>query len=290
VFTVPHELNPLALKNPARFYDLLFAASSQALLEVAADPRRLSAQIGFFSILHTWSSNVLLHPHIHCVVPAGGLSSDHQLWIHTSHPRFLVPVPALRIAFRKKFIDGLEHLYSKGLLDSSGPASAFENPDLFAATMERLKKKRWVVVYAKPPFGGPEHVLRYLGRYTHRIAISNHRLLGFDGERVTFRWKDYAHGGKKRVMTLDANEFLRRFFLHVLPKGASCASATSDCSPIGSAKSACPWREDCSPPIVAIHFQSFHRRPPPSALHSGAVPTAADPCAWRKDSPPQSYP
>ena len=216
---MPHELNPLALKNPARFYDLLFAASSQALLEVAADPRRLGAQIGFFSILHTWSSNVLLHPHIHCVVPAGGLSSDHQLWIHTSHPRFLVPVPVLRIAFRKKFIDGLEHLYSKGLLDSSGPASAFENPDLFAATMERLKKKRWVVVYAKPPFGGPEHVLRYLGRYTHRIAISNHRLLGFDGERVTFRLKDYAHGGKKRVMTLDANEFLRRFFLHVLPKG-----------------------------------------------------------------------
>jgi hypothetical protein len=218
VFTVPHELNPLALKNPAHFYDLLFAASSQALLEVAADPRHLGAEIGFFSILHSWSSNVLLHPHIHCVVPAGGLSPDHQRWIHTSHPRFLVPVPSLRIAFRKKFIEGLVHLFSKGLLDCTGPAAAFQDPELFAATMERLKKKRWVV-YAKPPFGGPQHVLRYLGRYTHRIAISNHRLLGFDGERITFRWKDYAHGGKKRIMTIEATEFLRRFFLHVLPKG-----------------------------------------------------------------------
>ena len=217
VFTVPHELNPLALKNP-RFYDLLFAASSQALLEVAADPKRLGAEIGFFSILHTWSSNLLLHPHIHCVVPAGGLSPDHQRWIPTSHPRFLLPIPSLRIAFRNKFIDGLVHLYSKGLLDCGGPASAFEDPELFATTMQRLKKQRWVVD-ARPPFGGPQHVLRYLGRYTHRIAISNHRLLGFDGQRVTFRWKDYAHGGRQRVMTLEATEFLRRFFLHVLPKG-----------------------------------------------------------------------
>ena len=218
VFTVPHELNVFARTSPAVFYNLLFAASSETLLEVAADPKRLGAEIGFFSILHTWGSNLLLHPHIHCVVPAGGLSPDHQRWIHTSHPLFLVPVPSLRLAFRNKFLDGLVHLYGKRLLDCRGPASAFQDRDVFAATIEQLKKKRWVVD-ARPPFGGPEHVLRYLGRYTHRIAISNHRLVAFDGKRVKFRWKDYAHGGRQGVMTLKATEFLRRFFLHVLPKG-----------------------------------------------------------------------
>lgn len=217
VFTVPHELNPLARNSPALFYDLLFAASSQTLLEVAADPKRLGAEIGFLSILHSWGSNLLLHPHVHCVVPAGGFSPDHQRWIHT-HPRFLLPIPVLRRVFRDKFLFALKHLYSNGSLDCSGPAAAFQERELFTELMERLQRKRWIV-YAKPPFGGPAHVLRYLGRYTHRIAISNHRLLAFDGERVSFRWKDYAHGGKQRIMTLDATEFLRRFFLHVLPKG-----------------------------------------------------------------------
>jgi len=218
VFTVPHELNAFARTSPVAYYNLLFAASSEALLEVAADPKRLGAEIGFFSILHSWGSNLLLHPHIHCVVPAGGLSPDHQRWIHTSHPLFLVPAPSLRIAFRTRFLDGLAHLYNKGLLDCRGSASAFKDPDVFAATMEQLKKQRWVVDI-RPPFGGPEHVLRYLGRYTHRIAISNHRLVSFDGKHVRFRWKDYAHGGKQGVMKLKATEFLRRFFLHVLPKG-----------------------------------------------------------------------
>ena len=217
VFTVPHELNPLARNSPALFYDLLFAASSQTLLEVAADPKRLGAEIGFLSILHSWGSNLLLHPHVHCVVPAGGFSPDHQRWIHT-HPRFLLPIPVLRRVFRHKFLFALKHLYSNGSLDCSGPAAAFQERELFTELMERLQRKRWIV-YAKPPFGGPAHVLRYLGRYTHRIAISNHRLLAFDGERVSFRWKDYAHGSKQRIMTLDATEFLRRFFLHVLPKG-----------------------------------------------------------------------
>ena len=217
VFTVPHELNPLARNSPALFYDLLFAASSQTLLEVAADPKRLGAEIGFLSILHSWGSNLLLHPHVHCVVPAGGFSPDHQRWIHT-HPRFLLPIPVLRRVFRDKFLFALKRLYSNGSLDCSGPAAAFQDRELFAELMERLQHKKWIV-YAKPPFGGPAHVLRYLGRYTHRIAISNHRLLAFDGERVSFRWKDYAHGGKQRIMTLDATEFLRRFFLHVLPKG-----------------------------------------------------------------------
>jgi len=218
VFTVPHELNPLALTTPRRFFDLLFEASSQTLLEVAADPKRLGAEIGFLSILHTWSSNLLPHYHIHCVVPGGGLSADHRRWIHTSHPLFLLPIPVLRTVFRNKFLDGLRQLYRKGQLDCRGPAAAFGDPAWFEDLAARLARKRWFV-YAKPPFGGPAHVLRYLGRYTHRMAISNHRLLAFDGQRVSFRWRDYAHGNKQRIMTLDAVEFLRRFFLHVLPRG-----------------------------------------------------------------------
>ncbi len=218
VFTVPHELNQLALTTPRRFFDLLFEASSQTLLEVAAEPKRLGAEIGFLSILHTWSSNLLGHYHVHCVVPAGGLSADHQRWIHTSHPLFLLPIPLLRTVFRNRFLDGLRQLYRKDMLDCRGPAAAFSDPAWFEELAAKLGKKRWFV-YAKPPFGGPAHVLRYLGRYTHRMAISNHRLTDFDGEHVSFRWRDYAHGSKQRVMTLDAREFLRRFFLHVLPKG-----------------------------------------------------------------------
>ena len=218
VFTLPHELNPLALTTPRPFLDLLFEASSQALLEVAADPNRLGAEIGFLSILHTWSSNLLPHYHIHAVVPAGGLSPDHQSWIHTSHPLFLLPIPVLRTVFRKKFLEGLRQLYRKNLLDCRGPATAFRDQAWFEQLLEMLAKKDWYV-YAKPPFGGPQHVLGYLGRYTHRMAISNHRLTAFDGMQVSFRWRDYAHGGKQRIMTLDAVEFLRRFFLHVLPKG-----------------------------------------------------------------------
>jgi len=218
VFTVPHELNPLGLTSRRRLLDLLFEASSQTLLEVAADAKRLGAEIGFLSILHTWSSNLLPHYHIHAVVPAGGLSADHQRWIHTSHPLFLLPVPVLRTVFREKFLAGLRRLYCKGLLNLRGPAAPFSSRACFEQLMEKLGNKKWYV-YAKPPFGGPEHVLRYLGRYTHRMAISNHRIVAFDGERVSFSWRDYAHGGKKRVMTLDAVNFLCRFFLHVLPKG-----------------------------------------------------------------------
>jgi hypothetical protein len=218
VFTVPHELNPLGLTSRRPFLDLLFDASSQTLLEVARDPKRLGAEIGFLAILHTWSSNLLPHYHIHAVVPAGGLSADHQRWIHTSHPLFLLPVPVLRRVFREKFLAGLRQLYRKDLLNLRGPAAQFRDSAWFEQLMEKLGKKNWYV-YAKPPFGGPEHVLRYLGRYTHRMAISNHRITAFDGERASFRWRDYAHGGKQRIMTLDAVNFLCRFFLHVLPKG-----------------------------------------------------------------------
>jgi hypothetical protein len=217
VFTVPHELNVLALENPRVFYDLLFTASAQTLREVAADPRHLGAEIGAISILHTWGQNLLLHPHVHCVVPAGGISLDHTRWIRPRYPFFL-PVKVLSRVFRGKFCAGLKRLYRRKRLRCAGPASLLAEPKQFYRLLRRLHRQDWVV-YAKPAFGGPEKVLRYLGRYTHRIAISNHRLLAFDGQRVTFRWKDYAHGGKQRKMTLDASEFLRRFFLHVLPKG-----------------------------------------------------------------------
>jgi hypothetical protein len=218
VFTVPHELNPLALTSPKVIFDLLFEASSQALLEVAADPKRLGAEIGFLSLLHTWSSNLLGHYHVHCVVPGGGLSADHQRWIPTRHPLFLLPIPILRTVFRSKFLAGLGQLYRKNLLVCRGPAADCSHPAWFEDLTAKLASKKWFV-YAKPPFGGPAHVLRYLGRYTHRMAISNHRITSFDGQSVSFLWRDYAHGNKQRVMTLDAVEFLRRFFLHVLPKG-----------------------------------------------------------------------
>lgn len=217
VFTVPHELNVLALRNPRLFYDLLFSASAQTLLEVAADPQHLGAEIGLISILHTWGQNLLLHPHVHCAIPAGGLSPDHTSWVHPRYPFFL-PVNVLSRVFRGKFCAGLKRFYRRHQLDCAGPASVWASPAQFRLLLRRLHRHDWVV-YAKPAFGGPTQVLRYLGRYTHRIAISNHRLLAFDGERVVFRWKDYAHGGKQRKMTLAGTEFLRRFFLHVLPQG-----------------------------------------------------------------------
>jgi hypothetical protein len=217
VFTVPHELNVLALENPRLFYDLLFTASAQILLEIAIDRKHLGAEIGVISILHTWGQNLLLHPHIHCAIPAGGLSPDHRCWIRPRYPFFL-PVKILSRVFRGKFLAGVKRLHSRNKLCCSGPAAALADPQQFAKLMRRLHRHDWVV-YAKPAFGGPMQVLRYLGRYTHRVAISNHRLLAFDQERVAFRWKNYAHGGKQGRMTLGATEFLRRFFLHVLPRG-----------------------------------------------------------------------
>ena len=217
VFSVPHELNVFALENPRAFYDLLFTASAASALEMAANPKHLGAEIGTLAILHTWGQNLLLHPHIHCVIPAAGLSPDHCRWID-SRQRFFLPVWALRRVFRGKFIDGLKRLYRRKKLGRTGSAAVFSEPKQFAKLIGRLRRQDWVV-YIKPAFGGPLQVLRYLGRYTHRVAISNHRLLAFDGEHVTFRWRDYTHGNKSRVMTLHAIEFLRRFFLHVLPKG-----------------------------------------------------------------------
>jgi len=216
VFTLPHELSRLCGLNPAPLYSLLFQTSAATMQEVAADPKHLGAEIGFLSILHTWGQNLLLHPHIHCAIPAGGLSSDYTRWIHPRYPFFL-PVKVLGRVFRGKFVSGLRRLYRLKRLCFAGLPD-IEQPKAFAAFLRTLFRQDWVV-YAKPAFGGPTQVLRYLGRYTHRVAISNHRLLEFDGERVAFRWRDYAHGNKQRKMTLTATEFLRRFVQHILPRG-----------------------------------------------------------------------
>jgi hypothetical protein len=218
VFTVPHELNLLAQDNPREFYHLLFTATAATLLEIAADPKHLGAEIGILSILHTWGQNLLAHPHIHCVIPAGGISRDHTHWVNPHYPGFFLPVKVLSRVFRGKFLAGLKRLYRRKQLRCAGPSAALADEKQFRQLLRRLHRQDWVV-YAKPAFGGPRQVLRYLGRYTHRVAISNHRLVSFDGERVSFLWKDYAHSSKKRQMTLMATEFLRRFFLHILPKG-----------------------------------------------------------------------
>jgi predicted Zn-ribbon and HTH transcriptional regulator len=217
VFTLPHELNVLCAQNARLLYDTLFQCSASAMLDVAANPKHLGARIGFISVLHTWGQNLLLHPHVHCIVPAGGLSPGHERWVHPKYVFFL-PVAALAAVFRARFVEQLRRAYRRRKLVFSGPTADLRNPQSFKAFVDSLFRQKWVV-YAKPAFGGPGQVLRYLGRYTHRVAISNHRLLAFDGQEVTFRWKDYAHGNKQRTMTLRATEFLRRFVHHILPRG-----------------------------------------------------------------------
>ena len=218
VFTVPQELSTIGLQNKSFFYELLLRVSAETLLEVAANPKNLGAQIGFLSVLHTFGQNLLHHPHVHCVLPAGGLSEDHSHWKHTSSPRFFLHVDVLSRVFRGKFKDALKEAFAQHQINFYGHLSHLADKKQFARFIRTLYRHKWVV-YAKPPFGGPEHVLNYLARYTHRVAISNHRLLSFDGQNVAFRWKDYAHGNKKRKMTVSADEFLRRFLLHVLPPG-----------------------------------------------------------------------
>ena len=216
VFTLPHELSWLALQNKKVIYDLLFRTSAATLLEIAADPKHLGAEIGFLSVLHTWGQNLQHHPHIHCVIPSGGLSLDHQRWIHPRYPFFL-PVKVLSRVFRGKFVAGLKRAFGEGKLAFPSSLQPLAREKAFHAFLRPLFRQDWVV-YAKRPFGGPEHVLHYLARYTHRVAISNHRLVSVADGKVTFRWKDYAHGSKQRKMTVSAEEFLRRFMLHVLPR------------------------------------------------------------------------
>ena len=217
VFTLPHELAPLALQNMKVIYDLLFRTSAETLLGIARDPKHLGAEIGFFSVLHTWNQKLQLHPHVHCVVPAGGLSFDHTHWI-SSHDAFFLPVKVLGRVFRGKFVAALKRAFRDGQLNFHGGLEPLAQPKTFSSWLRTLFRKDWVV-YSKRPFGGPEHVLHYLGRYTHRVAISNHRLVSFADGKVTFRWRDSAHNNEQKLMTLSLDEFLRRFLLHVLPKG-----------------------------------------------------------------------
>jgi hypothetical protein len=217
VFTLPHQLSQLALANKRTLYDLLFRARAATLLEIAADPKHLGAEIGFMSVLHTWGQNVLHHPHVHCVIPAGGISLDHQRWVRPRYAFFL-PVRVLSRVFRGKFTAGLKRAFRKRQLIFPGSLHALAHEPAFRSFLRSLFRQDWVV-YAKPPFGGPQHVLHYLARYTHRVAISNHRLVSFTDGQVTFRWKDYTNGSKQKLMTVTADEFLRRFLLHVLPHG-----------------------------------------------------------------------
>ncbi len=211
VFTLPDVFNALALANPRRVYGILFDAVSRTLLEIAASPKHLGARIGFLAILHTWGQDLCLHPHLHCVIPGGGLGPDGSRWI-SSRPRFFLPVRVLSRVFRGKFLQALRDAFAQGKLRGLADAKAFE------ALIRASLASDWVV-YAKEPFGGPQQVLKYLSRYTHRIAISNRRLVSMDDRTVRFHWKDYAHDGQPRIMTLDAAEFLRRFLMHIVPSG-----------------------------------------------------------------------
>jgi hypothetical protein len=205
------------LHDKRTLYSLLFRASADTLLEMAANPARLGAEIGFFGVLHTWGQTLEHHAHVHYVVPVGGFSPGRTSWVR-GNPKFFLPVEALSQVFRGKFVEALRALFRQGKLVFAGALKLLGDAPSFSRFLHSLRTRDWVV-YAKKPFGGPEHVLHYLGRYTHRVAISNHRLLSLQDGRVTFRWRDYAHGNKKRKMTLSADEFIRRFLLHVLRSG-----------------------------------------------------------------------
>jgi hypothetical protein len=217
VFTLPHELNALTRGNPGIIYNLLFRAASETLLEFGRNPRWLGGEIGITMVLHTWGQNLGQHIHVHCVVTGGALSSDRSCWI-AAKPGFLFPTRALSKVFRGKYLDYLAQAYQRGELRLLGASASLTDASAFELFLAKLKIHRWVV-YAKPPFAGAEQVLAYLGRYTHRVAIANHRLVSFENGQVRFRWRDYAHGNKVKIMTVSAEEFIRRFLLHTLPPG-----------------------------------------------------------------------
>jgi hypothetical protein len=212
VFTLPETIGELARQNAREIYGILFRAASETLLTIAADPKRLGAAIGFLAVLHTWGQNLHLHPHLHCVVPGGGIGPDGASWVGCRKQSFFLPVQVLGVRFRNVFLTYLRKAFREGKLRFHGETTAFE------ALCRRAQRRKWVV-HAKPPFGGPQRVLKYLARYTHRVAISNNRIVSMEGGRVAFLWKDYAGGNQSRVMTLDAVEFIRRFLLHILPTG-----------------------------------------------------------------------
>ena len=217
VFTLPDELGPLALQNKAVIYSLLFRAASRTLLDAAAEWKDLKAQIGFFAILHTWGQQLDLHPHLHCVVPGGGISLDGKRWVRCL-PRFFLPVRLLSRKFRGTFLALVKEAHQGGELTFAGRLRSLESNRAFRSWLGPLYDKQWVV-YAKPPWKGPEHALKYLARYTHRVAIGNSRLQSIDNGQVTFTYKDYRQRGRQRTLTLAAAEFIRRFMMHVLPNG-----------------------------------------------------------------------
>ncbi|MHC4121425.1 MAG: IS91 family transposase [Planctomycetota bacterium] len=216
VFTLPEPLGPLALQNKRAVYGILFRAAAETLQTIARDPKHLGADIGFLAVLHTWGQNLHHHPHLHCVVPGGGVSLNGQHWINCDRGFFL-PVHVLSRMFRGKFLSYLQRAFEEGKLGFHGRLAQLADPRTWTRWLTPLRSRAWVV-YAKPPFGGPRQVLRYLARYTHRVAISNQRILSVRDGQVTFRWKDYARGQRRCRMTLSAVEFIRRFLLHVLPK------------------------------------------------------------------------
>ena len=217
VFTLPAEVAAMAYQNKALVYAILFDAVAGTLKTIAADPKHLGGELGFVTILHTWGQTLTHHPHIHCLVPGGALSHDQQRWI-ACRPRFFLPVHVLSSLFRRLFLERLKAAHTDGRLRFFGALSTLNGAPAFAAALRPLRARRWIV-YAKPPFGSPEHVLAYLGRYTHRVAIANSRLVSADETSVTFRWRDYRHGNASRLMSLDPDEFIRRFLLHGLPDG-----------------------------------------------------------------------
>lgn len=219
VFTLPAEIAHIAYWNKREVYGLLFRASAETVTTIAADPRRLGARVGMTSVLHTWGSALTHHPHVHMIVPGGGLSPDGKRWV-SCRTGFFLPVRVLSRLFRRLFLEGLWALHHAGKLAFFSDLAHLADSEAFATWIAPLRKAEWVV-YAKPPFGGPEAVLAYLGRYTHRVAIANHRLVSADAETVAFRWKDYRikRGDRMKVMRLSTDEFIRRFLIHVLPDG-----------------------------------------------------------------------
>lgn len=217
VFTLPKQIAGIAYQNKAVVYEILFHATAETLRMIAADPKHLGAEIGFITILHTWGQNLLHHPHLHCVVPGGGLSADGERWI-SCRPKFFLSVKVLSRLFRRLFLARLQAAFNAGHLRFFNALEPLQTPREFARYLAPLRRAKWVV-YAKPPFGGPQHVLEYLGRYTHRVAISNNRLTDFVDGKVGFRWKDYRNESRQKVMRLYGDEFIRRFLLHVLPHG-----------------------------------------------------------------------
>ena len=217
VFTVPEEIADIALQNKRTVYGILFRVTAETLQTIAADPQHLGAIIGFFAVLHTWGQNLLHHPHLHCVVPGGGLSADGTRWI-SCRPGFFLPVRVLSRLFRRLFLQYLQEAFDSGKLEFFGSLQTLRDANAFRSYCAPLKQIEWVV-YAKPPFAGPQQVLDYVGRYTHRVAISNNRLLDVEQGQVSFHWNDYRHHHRQKTMTLSADEFIRRFLIHVLPEG-----------------------------------------------------------------------